>query len=678
MGVITELATAAPGYNSMRPNTCAPLARTLRLNGYSTAQFGKCHEVPVWQTSPMGPFDAWPTGGGGFEYFFGFIGGETNQYYPAIYEGTTPLEPDKTPEEGYHFTEDMTDRAIGWARQQKSLMPETPFFMYFAPGATHAPHHVPTEWADRYAGRFDAGWDALRSEIIERQKALGVIPPDAELTARHAEIPAWDDMPDALKPVLARQMEVYAGFMEHTDHHVGRLVDALDDLGILEDTLVYYIVGDNGASAEGTVNGSFNETFIFNGAAALETPEFMASRIDEFGTPTAYNHFAVGWAHAMDTPYQWTKQVASHWGGTRNGTIVHWPRGFSSRGEVRTQFHHVIDVAPTVLEAAGLPQPHTVDGVEQHPIEGTSMGYSFDGAGEPGRHETQYFEMFCNRGIYHEGWAAVTRHSTPWVMGPLPSIAEDVWELYEPSDWSQARDCAASHPEKLAELQRLWLDEARKHNVLPLDDRRLERFDAELVGRPVLVKGTSQLLFGGMGRLSENSILSIKNRSHAVTAEIVVPETGAEGVIMAQGGAFAGWSLYAKDGCPRYCYNLLGLQRFKVGAESAIPAGTHQVRMEFAYDGGGPAKGGTVTLYVDGAPVGEGRVGATVPLVFSADETADVGRDSASPVSDDYDGKTSLFSGTVNWVQIDLGDDSLDADHLISSEERLRVAMARQ
>jgi arylsulfatase len=306
------------------------------------------------------------------------------------------------------------------------------------------------------------------------------------------------------------------------------------------------------------------------------------------------------------------------------------------------------------------------------------MGYSFDGAGEPGRHETQYFEMFCNRGIYHEGWAAVTRHSTPWVMGPLPSIAEDVWELYEPSDWSQARDCAASHPEKLADLQRLWLDEARKHNVLPLDDRRLERFDAELVGRPVLVKGTSQLLFGGMGRLSENSILSIKNRSHAVTAEIVVPETGAEGVIMAQGGAFAGWSLYAKDGCPRYCYNLLGLQRFKVGAEAAIPAGTHQVRMEFAYDGGGPAKGGTVTLYVDGAPVGEGRVGATVPLVFSADETADVGRDSASPVSDDYDGKTSLFSGTVNWVQIDLGDDSVDADHLISSEERLRVAMARQ
>ena len=330
MGVVTELATSAPGYNSLRPNTCAPLAQTLRLNGYSTAQFGKCHEVPVWQTSPMGPFDAWPSGGGGFEYFYGFIGGETNQYYPAIYEGTTPVEPEKTPEEGYHFTEDMTDKAIKWARQQKSLMPDKPFFMYFAPGATHAPHHVPTEWSDKYKGRFDQGWDALREEILERQKELGVVPPDTELTARHEEIPAWDDMPDDLKPVLARQMEVYAGFLEHTDHHLGRLVDALDDLGVLEDTLVYYIIGDNGASAEGTIQGTFNELMMLNGAASLETTEFMAERIGKFGTPEAYNHYAVGWAHAMDTPYQWTKQVASHWGGTRNGTIVHWPKGIEA------------------------------------------------------------------------------------------------------------------------------------------------------------------------------------------------------------------------------------------------------------------------------------------------------------------------------------------------------------
>jgi arylsulfatase len=679
MGVITELATSAPGYNSIRPNTCAPLAETLRLNGYSTAQFGKCHEVPVWQTSPMGPFDAWPTGGGGFEYFYGFIGGETNQYYPAIYEGTTPVEPETTPEEGYHFTEDMTDKAIRWVRQQKSLMPDKPFFVYYAPGATHAPHHVPTEWSDKYKGAFDDGWDALREEILARQKELGVIPSDTELTERHREIPAWGEMPAELKPVLARQMEVYAGFLEHTDHHIGRLVDALEDLGVLEDTLVYYIIGDNGASAEGTINGSFNETFIFNGAAALETPEFVASRIDEFGTPTAYNHYAVGWAHAMDTPYQWTKQVASHWGGTRNGTIVHWPRGFTARGEVRAQFHHVIDVAPTVLEAAGLPQPAVVDGVEQRSMDGVGMAYSFDGAVEADHRETQYFEMFCNRGIYHQGWTAVTRHSTPWVMAPLPALEEDVWELYDTNtDWSQSRDLAGEMPEKLAELQQLWLEEARKYNVLPLDDRRIERFNSDLAGRPVLVKGNTQLLFGGMGRLTEASILNIKNKSHAVTAEVVVPESGAEGVIIAQGGAFAGWSLYAKDGRPRYCYNLLGLQRFTIDGDAAIPAGTHQVRMEFGYDGAGLGKGGTVTLYLDGQAVGQGRVDGTVPMVFSADETADVGRDAASPVSDDYTGKTSIFTGSVNWVQIDLGEDAADADHLITPEERLRVAMARQ
>jgi arylsulfatase len=679
MGVITELATSAPGYNSVRPNTCAPLAHTLRLNGYSTAQFGKCHEVPVWQTSPMGPFDAWPTGGGGFEYFYGFIGGETNQYYPAIYEGTTPVEPEKTPEEGYHFTEDMTDRAIKWVRQQKSLMPDKPFFVYYAPGATHAPHHVPAEWADRYKGRFDEGWDVLRDEIVERQKELGVVPPEAALTPRPDEIPAWDDMPDELKPVLARQMEVYAGFLEHTDYHVGRLVDALEDLGILEDTLVYYVIGDNGASAEGTVNGTFNEMFVFNGAAALETPELVASRIDELGTPTSYNHFAVGWAHAMDTPYQWTKQVASHWGGTRNGTIVHWPSGFSARGELRTQFHHVIDVAPTVLEVAGLPHPTRVDGVDQVPLEGVSMRYSFDGAAETDRHETQYFEMFCNRGIYDQGWTAVTRHSIPWLTAAtLPPFDEDVWELYEPGDWSQAHDLAAEMPEKLAELQQLWLAEARKYNVLPLDDRRIERFNADLVGRPVLVKGNTQLLFGGMGRLTEGSVVNVKNKSHAVTSEIVVPETGADGVIIAQGGAFAGWSLYTKDGRPKYCYNLLGLQRFTVEGDAAIPPGTHQVRMEFAYDGGGLAKGGVVTLYVDGTQVGEGRVAATVPMIFSGDETADVGRDTASPVSDDYNAESSVFTGTVNWVQIDLGEDAEDADHLITAEERFQVAMARQ
>jgi len=616
MGGITEIATSAPGYSSVRPNTAAPLAEILKLNGYSTAQFGKCHEVPVWETSPMGPFNQWPTGSG-FEHFYGFIGGETNQWAPAIYQDTVPIEPDRTPEEGYHFTEDMTDRAIDWIRQQKALMPDKPFFAYFAPGATHAPHHVAPEWSDRYKGQFDGGWDRLREETFARQKALGVIPANAELTARPAEIPAWDDMPAGLQPVLARQMEVYAGFLEHTDYHLGRLVDTLQELDILDNTLIYLMIGDNGASAEGTVNGTFNELLTLNGAAALETVEFMASKIDKFGTPEAYNHYAVGWAHAMDTPYQWTKQVASHWGGTRNGTIVHWPNGFSSKGELRGQFHHVIDIAPTILEAAGLPAPVSVNGVQQMPLQGVSMVYSFGDSSAAERHETQYFEMFVNRGIYHKGWTAVTRHSTPWMMqANLPAFDDDVWELYGPNDWTQAHDLAKEQPERLHELQRLFLIEAVKYNVLPLDDRRVERFNADLAGRPQLVRGNSQLLFRGMGRLTENSIIVLKNKSHSVTAQVVVPESGAGGVIIAQGGAFGGWSLYAKNGKPVYCYNLFGLQRFKIEGSAAIPAGEHQVRAEFAYDGGGLGKGGTVSLFLDGSKVGEGRVDATEPMLF--------------------------------------------------------------
>jgi arylsulfatase A-like enzyme len=679
MGGITEIATSAPGYSSLRPNTCAPLAETLKLNGYSTAQFGKCHEVPVWETSPMGPFDNWPSGGGGFEHFYGFLGGETNQYAPALYRDTTPVEPDRTPEEGYHFTEDMTDHTIDWVRQQKALMPDKPFFVYYAPGATHAPHHVAPEWSAKYKGRFDQGWDALREEIIARQKDLGVVPPEAELTTRPDEIPAWDDMPAELQPVLARQMEVYAGFMEHTDHHVGRLVDALEDLDLLDNTLVYVIIGDNGASAEGTLNGTFNEIISLNGAAALETPEFMAAHIDKFGTPEAYNHYAVGWAHAMDTPYQWTKQVASHWGGTRNGTIVHWPAGIAARGETRHQFHHVIDVAPTVLEAAGLPEPISVHGVAQRPLEGVSMAYSFADADAPDRHSTQYFEMFCNRGIYHQGWTAVTRHSTPWEFtAELPAFEDDVWELYAPDDWTQAQDIAAQNPERLRHLQQLFVLEASKYNVFPLDDRRVERLNSDLAGRPTLAHGNRQILFGGMGRLSENTVLNIKNKSHAVTADLSVPDGDATGVIVSQGGAFGGWSLYLHEGRPAYCYNLFGMQRFTVHGDTAVPSGEHQVRMEFGYDGGGLGKGGTVDLFVDGKPAAQGRVEATVPMIFSADETLDVGSDTATPVSDDYGPENDTFSGRIHWVQIDLGDDARDADHLISADERLRIAMNRQ
>jgi arylsulfatase len=555
-------------------------------------------------------------------------------------------------------------------------MPDKPFFMYFAPGATHAPHHVPKEWSDKYRGAFDQGWDKLREETFARQKKLGVVPPDCELTRRHAEIPAWDEVDPKLKPVLARQMEVYAGFLEHTDHHVGRLIDALRGLEILDDTLIYVIIGDNGASAEGRLSGTFNEFLTVNNLP-IETPEFMTQRIDKFGGPEAYNHYAVGWAHAMDTPYQWTKQVASHWGGTRNGTIVRWPRGIKAKGEVRSQFCHVIDVAPTVLEAAGIPEPIVVNSVQQSPLEGTSMLYSFDDAKAPERHETQYFEMFCNRGIYHKGWSAVTRHSTPFLIAPMPAFDDDVWELYDGSkDWTQARDLSKEMPEKLHELQRLWLIEAAKYNVLPLDDRRPERFNPDLAGRPTLIKGNSQLLFGGMGRLTENCVVTMKNKSFSITAEVEVPRAGAEGVILAQGGAFGGLSLYAKGGKAKFAYNLLGVRIFTIEASQPIPAGTHQVRMEFAYDGGGLGRGGNVALYYDGRKVGEGRLEQTVPMQFSADETTDVGRESGTPVSPDYDRKTSVFTGTIHWVQIDQGKD--DHDHLISPDERLRLVMTRQ
>jgi arylsulfatase len=681
MGGITEIASGSPGYNSILPNTCAPLARTLKLNGYATAQFGKCHEVPVWETSPAGPFDAWPTGGGGFEYFYGFIGGEAHQYYPSLYEGTIPVEPKKTPEEGYHLVPDMTDKAINWIGQQKALIPDKPFFVYFAPGATHAPHHVPKEWADKYKGKFDQGWDKLREEIFARQKALGVIPRDCQLTARHKEIPAWDEMPAALKPVLIRQMEIFAGFMEYVDHHVGRLVDSIKKLNLLDDTLIYYIIGDNGSSAEGTLHGTYNEMINFNGAAALETPEFMMARLDKFGGPESYNHYAVGWAHALDTPYQWTKQVASHFGGTRNGTIVHWPKGVQSKGELRTQFHHVIDVAPTILEVAGLPQPIFVNGVQQHPIEGVSMAYSFNDAKAAEQHETQYFEMFGNRGIYHKGWTAVTRHKTPWILvGEVtPAFDDDTWELYDTSkDWSQANDLSKQMPEKLHELQRLFLIEATRYNVLPLDDNLAARINPDTAGRPVLIKGDSQILFGNMGRLSENSVLNMKNKSHAVTAEIVVPPTGAEGVIIAQGGNIGGWSLYAKGGKLKYCYNLLGIQQFYAESSDVLPPGEHQVRMEFAYAGGGLGKGGTATLYVDGKKVGEGNVAATAAMIFSADDGCDVGVDTGSPVSPDYGAHGNEFSGHVKGVQLAIAKDAESLDHLVTPEDAVRIAMARQ
>jgi arylsulfatase A-like enzyme len=676
MGGITEIATSAPGYNSLRPNSCAPLPEILRLNGYSTAQFGKCHEVPVWETSPIGPFDHWPSPGGGFEYFYGFLGGETNQWYPAIYENRTPIEPWGTPDQGYHFMDDMTDKAIAWTKQQHALAPDKPFFTYFAPGATHAPHHVPKEWADRYAGKFDQGWDKVREETFKRQKRLGVIPKDAVLTERSAGIPAWDEMSDAIKPVLAREMEVYAGFLAYADHHVGRLLDAVEQLGVLDDTLVYLIIGDNGASAEGSFIGTTNEGFTVNHLNELEDEAYMVAHKGDLGTPDSYNHYAIGWAHAMDTPYQWTKQVASHWGGTRNGTIVHWPNGIKASGEVRSQFAHVIDVGPTILELAGIPEPHTVHGVTQRPMEGTSMAYAFDDAKAAEQHTTQYFEMFGNRAIYHLGWTAVAKHKDPWLAsshGP----DEDVWELYDVEhDWTQANDLAAKEPARLAELQRLFLIQAARFNVLPLDVRSGERFNSELVGRPELIQGTSQTLYPGMRRLKEDAVIVLKNKSHTISAAIDVPKTGADGVLVAQGGTYGGWSVYATGGRLAYCYNVLGLDRYKIVADTALPAGPQEVRVQFDYDGGGLGKGGTVSLFSGKKKIGTGHVERTLPFMFSMDETLDVGADLASPVSDDYGPAGNEFSGTIEWIRLDAGSDS--HDHLVDPAHRMQIAMTRQ
>ncbi|HKC80068.1 MAG TPA: arylsulfatase, partial [Gemmatimonadaceae bacterium] len=679
MGGITEIATSAPGYNSLRPNTCAPLAEVLTLNGYSTAQFGKCHEVPVFESTPIGPFNHWPTGSG-FEHFYGFIGGETNQWFPALYNGTSPVEPEKTPDEGYHLMEDLADKAIAWMREQKAIAPDKPFFVYFAPGATHAPHHVPKDWIAKYKGRFDKGWDVTREETFDRQKKLGVIPADCELTPRPAEIPAWLKTDERLRPVLAREMEIYAAFLSYADHHVGRIVDSLGDIGVLDETLIYYIIGDNGASAEGSLVGTFNEQA---GAEApdLVTPEFIIERMEDLGSPRANNHYAVGWAHAMDTPYQWTKQVASHFGGTRNGTIVRWPTGIKAKGEIRSQFHHVIDVAPTVLEAAGLPAPTLVNGVLQEPLHGVSMLYSFDDAKAAERHETQYFEMLCNRGIYHKGWTAVTRHGNlPWVMtGAQPPLSEDVWELYDTTkDWSQSHDLAKKMPEKVAELQRLFELEASKYNVFPLDDRKAERSNADIAGRPKVVHGNTQLFFPGMRRMQENSVINTKNKSHSVTAELEIPESGARGVIIAQGGNFGGWSLYVLDGKLKYFYNFVAMRHYEVTASSKLPSGTHQVRMEFKYDGGGLGKGAEITFYVDGKEIGKGRVERTHGYIFSMDETTEVGCDKGEPVSPDYGPRDNEFNGNVKWVQIDIDAAAKDVDHMLGAEERFQLAVARQ
>jgi arylsulfatase len=650
LGSITETATAFPGNTGQRPNSVAPVAEMLRLNGYSTAAFGKSHETAAWELSPSGPTDRWPTRSG-FDKFYGFIGGETNQWAPLLYDGMTQVEPSKDP--NYNFMTDMTNQAIEWMGYQKSLTPEKPFFIYFAPGATHAPHHVPKEWIAKYKGKFDQGWDTLREETLARQKRLGVVPAETKLAPKPAAIKDWAALTPDEKKLFARQMEVFAGFGEYADTEIGRLIQAIEATGQLGNTLIFYIVGDNGASAEGGMVGLYNEMTYFNGVN--ETVQDILKHYDELGGPTTYPHYAAGWAVAGDTPFTWTKQVASSYGGTRNGMVIHWPTGIAAKGQVRSQWHHVIDITPTILEAAGLPEPKSVNGTPQTPIEGVSLAYTFADPKAPSRHTTQYFEIFGNRAIYDNGWLAGTVHRAAWEFKPRTTLENDTWELYDTrTDFSLANDLATKNPEKLKELQGLFLKEAVKYSVLPIDDRTLERLNAALVGRPDLMAGrTSLTVYQGMLGMSENVFINVKNRSHTITAEVDIPKTGAKGVLLAQAGRFGGWSLYLKDGRPTYTYNWLGLQRYTLAAKQALPAGKATILFDFAYDGGGVGKGGTGTLFVNGKKVATGRIDRTQCCVFSADEGADVGADEGTPVTEAY--KVPFkFTGKIGKVTIEL------------------------
>jgi arylsulfatase len=648
---ITEAATGFPGYDSVMQKDTATVAEVLKLNAWNTAWFGKNHNVPDWQTSQAGPFDLWPTGLG-FEHFFGFIGGDTHQWRPAAIEGTKPVEP-YLDDPDYHFDDDLADRAVTWIRTQQAVAPEKPFFLYYAPGATHAPHHPRKEWVEKYAGTFDAGWDAIREETLARQKALGIVPADTKLVPLAPGIPAWSSLTAEQKKVYARMMEVYAGFLEQTDHNAGRVIEAIEEAGELDNTLVLYIVGDNGASAEGSAQGLLNEMTFFNGVKEDLTK--VLERVDEIGSWQTYNHYPIGWAHAMCTPFQWTKQIASHYGGTRNGLVVSWPKGIADQGTIRTQWHHVIDIVPTIYEACGVTPPEVVSGIRQKPIDGVSMAYSFADAAAPSRRTTQYFEMIGNRAIYHDGWVACTTPPVPpWDprAAEVDAIDGYEWELYHTdTDFSQSENLAAGNPEKLREFQLLFYTEAARHEVLPIDNSKTARLDPAI--RPSLTRGRKRFTYGdGMTRIPEGASPNLKNTSFTITADVDVEEK-ASGMIVTQGGLFGGIGLFLRDGRPVYHSNFVDIDHTEIAGRDPLPPGRHVVALRFTYDGGGIGKGGKATLTVDGKPVAEGRIERTIPIRVTLDEALDVGEDTGTPVTTSYD-VPFRFEGDVDRVVIDL------------------------
>lgn len=650
MASITELATGYPGYNSIWGQDLAAIGEVLRGHGYSTAAFGKWHDTPDWETSPSGPYDRWPSGKG-FNYFYGFQGGETHQFYPQLYRNSDPVEPPTTPEKGYHLTTDITDEAVAWVQKQRSVAADQPWFVYFAPGAMHAPHHAPKEYIDKFKGKFDMGWDKYRELVLENQKKLGVVPADCKLTPRPKDMPSWDSRTADEKKLYARQMEAFAGFLSHLDDNLGRLFDAVAAGPDKDNTLIMLVAGDNGCSAEGGLTGTLNNMATQNGFP--DDVATMLKSLDEIGGPKHENNFSACWAWAVDTPFQWTKQVASHFGGTRTGTVISWPAKIKDGGGFRPQFHHVIDIAPTIYEAAGVPMPEKVNGITQVPLAGVSMVYTFADAKAADRRKTQYFEIMGNRGVYHDGWMATARHGLPWVLlGRNGNFAGDQWELYDLSkDFSQADDVAAKFPDKLKELQKVFDAEAKKYNVYPLDDRFTER--AAVPERPSHTRGrTTFTYYPGAVRIPEGSAPNVKARSHTITAELEIPDARAEGVIVCAGGS-AGYSFFVKNGVLMYENNFFGKERDLIKSDTPLPKGKVTVVFEYTHESKEYGGGGTGRLFVAGKKVAEGKFKHVVPVRYSATETFDVGEDRGEAVSEQYKGPFK-FTGKIEKVVVDL------------------------
>ncbi len=654
MGSIPEIATGYAGNTTVVPDNAAPIAEILRQNGYATGAFGKWHETPSRETTAGGPQTRWPTRQG-FEKFYGFLGAEENMYEPSLHDGVTIIDTPDKPD--YHLLEDMTDQAIGWVREQKSMRPEKPFFIYYSSAGSHAPHQVSQEWIDKYRGQFDQGWDAVRNEVLQAQIARGVVPAGTELPPKPASVPDWDNLSDDKKKIYARQAEVYAAFSEYSDYQTGRLLDAIDDLGELDNTLVIYISGDNGTSPEGDQTGNWNRNKYLNGVP--ETDEEQLAHLDGWGGPNTYAHMSVGWAIAFDSPFAFTKQVAGDFGGTRNGTVIHWPAGIKAKGEIRDQFTHVIDVVPTILEATGIPEPQVVDGVPQIPIQGTSMVYSFEDANAPERHTKQYFEIIGNRGLYQDGWLARTTVKLPWETVKMNSVAnDDGWELYNTlEDFSLNNNLAEQFPDRLEAMKATFMEEAIANQVLPLDDRLLERLLPAVAGRPTILKGRTKLdLYPGAKGLDEDAVINMKNTSGQVSASVTVAEgQTADGIIIAQGSRFGGWALYVEDGYPTYTYNNLG-DLMTVKSPRKLNAGDSDIRVEIYYDGGGIGKGAHLRLIVNDEAAATGRLETTIASRFSIDEGTDIGMDRGAPVIKRQlnDRRYSEINATINKVTLEV------------------------